>query len=144
MRTVDLPHGGTTEQPATSDVVRFDFVPQLLMLLQPLRTLVQQSKQIYRSTPSLSQAHTTVCNTLWNPTSIDNELSRTPIKRSKPIPFLDFRLATSPYAVCNFLRIIIVSQPPILHGRIVICNVVWLSAVVKQPLRTLAYQMKLI
>ena len=59
MRTVDLPHGGTTEQPATSDVVRFDFVPQLLMLLQPLRTLVQQSKQIYRSTPSLSQAHTT-------------------------------------------------------------------------------------
>ena len=34
IRTVDLPHGGTTEQPATLDVVCFDFVPQLLTLLQ--------------------------------------------------------------------------------------------------------------
>ena len=34
IRTVDLLHGGTTEQRATSDVVCFDFVPQLLPLLQ--------------------------------------------------------------------------------------------------------------
>ena len=34
VRTVDLAHGGTTEQPATPDVVCFDFVPQLLTLLQ--------------------------------------------------------------------------------------------------------------
>ena len=34
VRTVDLPHGGSTEECATSDVVCFDFVPQLLMLLQ--------------------------------------------------------------------------------------------------------------
>ena len=34
VRTVELPHGGTTEQPATSDVVCYDFVPQLLTLLQ--------------------------------------------------------------------------------------------------------------
>ena len=34
VRSVDLPHGGVTEEPGTSDVVCFDFVPQLLTLLQ--------------------------------------------------------------------------------------------------------------
>jgi hypothetical protein len=34
VRTVSLPHGGTPAQPTTSDVVCFDFVPQLLTLLQ--------------------------------------------------------------------------------------------------------------
>ena len=46
VRTVDLPHGGTTEQPATLYVVCFDFVPQLLTLLQNRDIMIAENLAI--------------------------------------------------------------------------------------------------